>query len=956
MLQRTASCVSITIRTTSVDSRAGECGRPSSRREVKNTRASSFEKGPTMSKPTISVAALAVALAGAGTAHAAAAQAGQIATNPPTQTDPADAPAAATPTTQDHSSDVVVIGTRRTDRTLTNSASPVDVISSAELQAQPTANVLDTVKNIIPSFFVGQNTISDASSFVRSPSLRGLPGDEVLVMLNGKRYNRSALVQVYSGGDTGLSYGAQSSDLSAIPAIAISNLQVLRDGATAQYGSDAIAGVLNFGLRKDAGLELQGRYGKYYAGDGDSRQIAGDVGATFGSGGFLNVAGEYDDDLGTSRGRTRPTALTFATLNPGLANRIPNYPGPAQIWGSSPTHGYKLVLNAGYDVTDNSQLYLFFNVARTSTNESFNYRSPITVTGLQASNGTGTITATNGRNGSYNPVYLDQCPAGNATCPAGGFIQDANIFSAASIYPAGFTPRFVGVTQEAYGTLGYKGHLANGFTWDLSGSLSRNQLGLSMYNSISPSYGPQTQTSFRFGNIIQKEGDANLDLTYPLHVGLASPITLSGGAEYRKETYQATAGDPQSYGAGPYASQPLYQLVTPGVYTRVLNAAGNPVTASQSPAASGYGGTSPAAAGSWSQDSYAFYVGAETDITSTLTVGLAGRHEHYSNFGGASVGKANAIWKVRPWVSVRGTVGTGFHAPSPGQSHDAILTTNFVGGNQVQTGTYPVDNPISVFYGAKALTPEKATNWGAGVVLTPAPRATLTVDYYNIKVRNRIFISQPFTVTAAAVAANANLASVGAGGNVSYFTNGLDTLTRGVDVVGSYRMPLAGGSLNLTVAYNYNKSTVSRSDANVISNAQIIDVEHLAPNHRGNVAGSFSLGAFTLNARENYYGSWIDAVDYPTVEDATGKVLAAQKFGSKFTSDLDISYTFMEHYTLTLGATNLFDTRPDKIAASPYNPIYALTGSTSDGQVYPRSGGPFGFNGGFYYARLRIKY
>ena len=882
----------------------------------------------------ISRAALVVALAFAASAHA----------------QETDAPASATPAaTSDQPDAIVVIGTRRSDRTLANSASPIDVISSVELQAQPAANMLDAVKNIIPSFFVAQNTIADASSFVRSPSLRGLPGDEVLVMLNGKRYNRSALVQVYSGGDTGLSYGAQASDLSAIPAIAISNLQVLRDGATAQYGSDAIAGVLNFGLRKDTGVELQGRWGQYYKNDGDSRQIAGDVGVKLGEGGFVNLAGEYNDDLGTSRGKTRPTAATLATLNPGLAGQIPNYPGPAQIWGTSPTHGYKLLLNSGYEVTANSEIYFVGNAARSKTDESFNYRPPITVTGLVINNGTTTTTATNGRNGSYNPVYLTQCPAGNATCPAGGYVVDGNTFSAANLYPAGFTPRFVGVTKQLYGTFGYKGKFDNGLTWDMSGSLSKNTLALSMYHSISPSYGPQTQTSFNFGDLIQKELDLNLDLTYPLEVGFASPITLSGGGEFRRETYKSTAGDVQSYGAGPYASQALYTLVSPGVYTRTGSA-------SQSPAASGYGGTSPQAAGTWSQRSFGIYGGAETDITEALTVGLAGRYEHYSNFGSAEVGKANALWKVTPWLSVRGTVGTGFHAPSPGQSHDSILTTNFVAGNQVQTGTFPVDNPISQYYGAKPLKPEKSTNWGAGVVLQPVSRATLTIDYYNIKVRNRIFISQPFTVTAADVAANPGLAAVGVSGNVSYFTNGLDTLTRGIDLVGSYRMPALGGSLNWTLAYNYNKSTVSKSDPNVISTAQIIDVKRLAPNHRANLAASWSGGDITINARENYYGSWVDAVDYPTATNAAGNTIAGQKFGSRFTTDLDISYTFHEHFTLTLGGNNIFDTHPQKIAATTFNPIYALTGSTADGQIYPRSGGPFGFNGGFYYVRVRVKY
>jgi iron complex outermembrane receptor protein len=161
------------------------------------------------------------------------------------------------------SEEVIITGTRRTDRTVTDSASPIDVITSAELRAEPAANMLDQVKNVVPSFFVGQNTISDASSLVRAPSLRGLPGDEILVMLNGKRFNRSALVQVYNGGDTGLSFGSQGSDLSTIPAIAIKSLEVLRDGATAQYGSDAIAGVLNYGLREDTGFDVQARYGRY---------------------------------------------------------------------------------------------------------------------------------------------------------------------------------------------------------------------------------------------------------------------------------------------------------------------------------------------------------------------------------------------------------------------------------------------------------------------------------------------------------------------------------------------------------------------------------------------------------------------------------------------------------------------------------------------------------------------
>ena len=839
---------------------------------------------------------------------------------------------------------IVVLGTRRQDRSAIDSAAPVDIIGGSDLTTQPSANMLETVSSLVPSFFVAQNTIADASSFVRSPSLRGLPGDESLVMINGKRYNRSALVQVYSGGDTGLSYGAQSSDISAIPALAIKDLQILRDGATAQYGSDAIAGVLNFGLRDaDDGFEVVGRYGQYYKGDGNSYQIAANIGMPLGDRGFLNFTGEYDDSGQTSRGATRPAAVLFAQANPSLAEQIPNYPDPAQLWGSSPSHGFKGILNAGYDITDSSQLYLFFNYARSKTNESFNYRPSQTFTGVPDTTGT---LHTLSRNSSFNTIYLTPCPGGNPTCPAGGFVQDANTFSFLSIYPAGFTPRFVGVTQQIYGTVGYKGETQGNFSYDLSGSLSENTLDLSMYNSLSASFGPASQTSFQFGKTFQREFDLNADFSQPVELGLAAPLTVSFGGEYREENYELTPGELQSYAAGPYAQQPLYTQFAPGVYIPVFDASGAQAVASQSPAASGYGGTSPQSAGSWSQKSYGLYGDLETDIVKALSVGLAGRYEHYDNFGGAAVGKINAIYHLSDAIAVRGGVGTGFHAPSPGQSHDSILTTNFIAGNQVQTGTYPVDNPIAIYYGATPLKPEKATNWTAGAVFSPAIGITLTADYYNIKVRNRIFISQPFSVTATDIAAQPGLASVGAGGNVSYFTNGLDTLTRGVDVVGTYRTDLGSGALNLTLAYNYNKSTVSKADPNIVSSDQIVDVERLAPNHRGSFTANYAIAGFTINARENYYGSWIDAVDYGTT----------QTFGAKFTSDLDVSYTLLDHYTLSAGGTNLFNAYPDKIEPSALNPVYPLTNSLADGQVYPRPGGPFGLNGGFWYVRLRVAY
>jgi iron complex outermembrane recepter protein len=885
-----------------------------------------------MIRHTTSAIALAAALLTAGTATAQA--------SAPQDTSASSGTAATLDPADETPSDIVIIGTRRTDRTVTDSPSPVDVVSAAELTSQPAANMIDQLKNIVPSFYAGQNSISDASTFVRSPSLRGLAGDQVLVMLNGKRYNRAALVQVYGGSDTGLGRGAQGPDISAIPSLAISTLQVLREGATAQYGSDAIAGVLNYGLREDAGIELVGRVGQFYEGDGESYQIAGNAGFK-GDWGFINVTGEYVDEGQTSRGRTRPSAANFAQNFPALADQLPNYPGPVQIWGNSPSHGFKTVYNSAINIGDSSRFYAFANYAESKGNQSFNYRPPVSSTAID----TNGVVRNQGANAAFNNTFfLTPCPAGNPTCPAGAFVRDANTFRFAQLYPAGFTPRFVGETQQAYGVVGFKG-TSGAFSYDLSGTLARNKLSLSMYSSANFSFGPQTQTSFDFGDLIQKEYNLNADFTYAAEVGFAAPLTISAGAEYRNEKYQQTAGDVQSYAAGPYAiAQRLYTQTAPGVYT----ASGT--SAAQGVGASGYAGTSPATAGAFDQEAVGVYVGLETDITDALTVGAAGRYEHYNTFGDAWVGKVNALYKFADAFSVRGSVGTGFHAPSPGQSNVSIVTTSFNNGVAFQSGTYPTGDPVAQYYGATALTPEKSTNYGLGFILEPATDLTLTVDGYQIDLRNRIGLTSPFIVSAADLAAQPALLPVGIGGQVQYFTNGFRTRTRGIDVVGTWRTRLSEALLNFSIAYNYNETDVREFDARIISTAQLIDAERLAPRHRVVFNANWSLGGLGFNVRENYYSSFTSAQDYGQTNGVPNQV-----FGDKFTTDLELNYTF-SGVTLAVGAQNFTDEKPDRLAPTTTVPIYPLTGGTADGQVYPRNGGPFGFNGGFYYSRLRVRY
>jgi iron complex outermembrane receptor protein len=330
-----------------------------------------------------------------------------------------------------------------------------------------------------------------------------------------------------------------------------------------------------------------------------------------------------------------------------------------------------------------------------------------------------------------------------------------------------------------------------------------------------------------------------------------------------------------------------------------------------------------------------------------LTLGLAGRQEHYASFGSTTLGKFSARFKVTDWVSLRGTASTGFHAPTPGQSNVETLSTTFLPGTatQVQIGTYPVTSAIAKFYGAKPLRPEESTNFSAGIVLTPFEALLVTLDGYSIDVRHRIGISQQFTVTTADIAKLSDLAYVGPGGTVQYFTNGFSTKTKGADLVATYFFDVRGGRLATTLAYNYNKSDVTSFDPKVINAARIIDIQHYAPNHRANLNLDYHLGKFAAVLHENYYGTYRDENDYP-----------GQLFSAKWTTDLDLSYVVWNNITAAIGGRNIFNTYPDKIANTAKIPVYPTTGGLVDGEVYPRTGGPFGFNGAFFYFRLAAKF
>jgi iron complex outermembrane receptor protein len=844
--------------------------------------------------------------------------------------------------------EIIITGTRRQDRTVTESSAPIDVVSGADLTNEPVSNMLDTLSSLVPSFIVGQNSISDASSFVRSPSLRGLPADEMLVMLDGKRYNRSSLVQVFYGGETALAFGSQGPDIAAIPSIAIKSLEVLRDGASAQYGSDAIAGVLNYQLRDNSsGIEFTSRLGGYfptgYSRDGTDREVAANIGLPLGGQGFTSVSLEWSKYDQTVRNPTRPSANAFATAYPNLASGLPHYPGPVQQWGTPPSDGFKALVNSGIKLDNGDQLYFFGNYANIQTNESFNFRLPKTVPKL-AQDGGGFWN----HHAAFTDIALDPCPTGAgamAGCPAGGWIQDNNIFNFnnPAWYPSGYTPRFYGTTQEFFGTVGYKGTTGAGVHYDVSGSTATNSLAESLRTSINPSLGPLSPKDFYIGKFVQHESTFNVDLSYPWHLaGFASPVSVAGGLEYRDENYQQLLGEPGSYTAGPYgAPQPLYNCTTLPC-TPALNNTGAQIVDGGVPTGSnGYGGIGTGIDAS--QISYAAYLDLEADVVSWLTLGLAGRYEDYSSFGNTTLGKVQARAKATDWLAFRATASTGFHAPTPGQSNVETVSTTFLPGQttNVQIGTYPVGSAIAQYYGATALRPEESTNLALGAVMTFPDQSLLTVDAYRINVRHRISLSTQFNVTAADIAKLPALAFVGPGGVVQYFTNAFDTRTEGVDVVATHVFQIASGRLSTAVAYNYNTASVPRYDPQIIDQARIVNVKHYAPNNRVNLNADYRIGRFEASLHENYYGSFRDEYDYP-----------GQLFSAKFTTDLDLAYEVWNNVSFGLGGRNIFNAFPDKIATA----IVPSTGGQPDGELYPRTGGPFGYNGAFWYARLMAKF
>ena len=855
--------------------------------------------------------------------------------------------------------EIVIIGSRRAARSATDTTAPVDVIAGDELTRNASTDIQDLMRTAVPSYNVNAQPISDAATISRPANLRGLSPDNTLVLVNGKRRHRGSVISFLGGG---ISDGAQGVDIATIPSLALKRVVVLRDGASSQYGSDAIAGVINFELRDEAqGGFLEVTTGSTYEGDGDNYRLAGNIGLPLGDSGFVNITAEYGEVDGTVRSIVRQDVLDLiAAGNTAAADfkTINSYTGAVpQYWGQPDVEDdFKIFINSAFEINQYAEVYAFGNISERQATGGFFYRNPTNRGGVYAGPLVDALTGALDPNGvaSVKVGDLDGlgvgggCPAGipltgtNSLIPDATILAqvtaDANCFSFVETIPGGFVPRFGGTNEDASLAVGVRGLLDSGLSYDVSAYRGSNETEFFINNTVNASLGPNTPRNFIPGGQKQTETVYNGDFSYPIDAGLASDLTFSFGGEYREEEFDLYAGDPASYALGPLADQGF------------------------SSSSNGFGGFPNST--SSSQDSWAAYGELEADLTDALTLQGALRYEDYSVFGDTTNFKVAGLYRVSEGFKIRGAISTGFHAPTAGQANITNVTTQISNGVLVDQGTLPLSSTAgqiagdfieSQGNGRPTLGPEDAVNMSIGVAFDLG-ETSWTVDYYNIEVEDRValgadvdfldalnFAGGGTTFTSVTEA----LTGLSASGVIDrqdfiglddlsafrFFANSFDTETQGIDVVGRVGFDVWEGSSNVTLAMNWNDTQVTnRGVTNPISAGRVAALEDLLPKFKGNLSWTHSQGALRSMVRVNYYGQWDD-----TGNGVTG-------VSNELLVDVELAYELVNGLELIGGVSNLFDTYNDK------NPS-----ALSVGQLYPESG-PFAMNGGQWYVKAKYSF
>ena len=751
---------------------------------------------------------------------------------------------------------VIVTGTRSLNRTLAYSEAPIDVLSAKDLQSTGSSELATALSRLLPSLNFARAAVADTASAVRPAQLRGLSPDQTLVLVDGKRWHGSAVVNV--SGTIGR--GSAPVDLNTIPLESIERIEVLRDGASAQYGSDAIAGVINIILRRGAkGNDVQAGLGQYSKGDGGQGHIAASIGTALGEEGWLRLSAEFRKADQTNR--------AGADLrNPSE----PLYGQVTQVQGDPKTGQGNLGMNFNLPLDGAVHLYGFATTSRRTTDVAATWRTAYT-------NTTGT----------------------NLRTP---------------LYPQGFLPNEAGASTDNAAVIGVRKQSSD-WRWDASANYGISEFDMTTNNTANFALVGSKQTSFYIGNLKNTQSVLNLDFAHDLGTPfIGESLTLAFGAESRHDEYRIRSGEPASYiGSG----------------------------------AQGFAGFQPSNAVATSRTASAFYVNLESELSRKASASVAVRYENYSDFGNVTSGKVSGRYEASPRISLRGAASTGFRAPSLAQQSYAITTTNLVAINGVNqlldTGTFAVASPAARALGAKPLEAEKSRNLSLGAAFQISKNSAVTVDAYQIDIDNRILYSGNLALTPA-------LQTLLAGQNIlvgaaRYFANALDTTTRGLDIVGSWTLPLAATEkLSATLGYNINSTTVNRVADNpavlaangltLIDRQTIMRATDSAPKDKIILSADYANGPWNVHGVLTRYGSFL----VPQNNAANDQV-----FSANWVADAALSYHWNKS-KVTVGIDNIGDQYPDQITSNSAN---LNLGGTLPYSTFS----PYGFNGRYIYVK-----
>ncbi|TQV69923.1 TonB-dependent receptor [Exilibacterium tricleocarpae] len=804
--------------------------------------------------------------------------------------------------------EIAVVGTRREGRSATQAPVPVDVLNQADLEAQGSTDILDVLTNVVPSYNVGREPISDAGTLVRPANLRGLPSDSTLVLVNGKRRHRGAVIGEFI---SGINKGAQGVDLAPIPGIAMRQVEVLRDGAAAQYGSDAIAGVINFVLADDPeARKIQVSTGEYSEGDGSIKQISGLFGTHLGTNGFATLAFEAKDTSPTSRGVQDTGAQTLIDAG---NEAVPN---PVVVWGTPEiTEDYKVFFNAAVETGVDGEAYAFGNYATRDTDGSFFYRNPTNRSGVYSNDGGASL------------LVADLTDDGSGACSSAPAdlqqtMDDPDCFVFNELYPGGFTPRFGGKVIDTSFVAGVRGEWSDNLKYDLSASFGQSEIQYEMRNSLNASYGPNTPTNFSLGTQIQSERLLNADFSYPIDIGLASDLNIAFGAQFHDEEFEIIAGQTESWAPGGLEEQGF------------------------SIGSNGFQGFSSDVAGRFSRTSQALYIDTEADVTDNWLMSVALRFEDFDDFGSTTDFKIATRLNVTDSFSLRGAYSTGFRAPTVGQSDLRRSATSFENGQLIDTLVVSPTSAVALQKGGQQLEPEESTSFSIGTVLSLGS-IDLTIDYFNIEVDDRLSLKED-TITAADISAleAAGVINAASISSVQFFVNDFSSETQGVDLVATWPLESDLGNTDFTLAYNWTETEITAGDE--ISEARIRELEESLPESRLTLTTLHTSGDWSFMLRGNYYDETFEFVFNDTSVPVTTPSL--------FVVDAEVGYQVTESISLNVGAKNLFDERPDEWSV-PQADESVWTGRTPGflGAIYPLNSAA-GFNGAYYYLRAGINF